>query len=229
MNPEEMIAKNYSERKPHKITSNNKTFWGMNHINGNLLCAVDIETTGLDIDNHGILEIAVLPLNGMLEPHEHFHLFHMRMKPEDGEDFDLDAMRITGKDLCDVKLNGFDRETVADYFLRWFESLGLAKNKRIMPLAANWPFDREWIARWIGRESMDYLFDPRYRDVQTASLFLNDCADIRCEEVPFPKVNLKYLASQLKVNNPYAHSALGDAITTAAIYKKMMGMRPGLL
>jgi DNA polymerase III epsilon subunit-like protein len=216
-------------RKPSKITSANKTFWGMNHLNGNLLCAVDVETTGTDPNIHGIVEIAILPLNGNLEPHEHFPLFHMRMKPEEGEEIDEEAFKINQTDLADLILTGFPRETVADFLMNWFETLGLIKYKKIMALGCNWPFDRAMLERWVGKESFEHVFDVRYRDVQVAANFLNDCADVRCEQVPFSKVNLKYLCSTLKVENPRAHSAIGDCLATAQIYRKLLNMRPGLL
>lgn len=215
--------------KPHKVTSANKTFWGMNHLNGNLLCVIDVETTGFNPVDNGIIEICIVPLNQYIEPHEEFRLFHMRMKPEQGEDINEDALRINKTDLADLMMNAFQRETVSDLFLHWFQHLNLVAGKRLLPLACNWPFDRNMIEAWLGRESFDYIFDSRYRDVQTACLFLNDCADVRCEQVPFPKVNLKYLCSQLKIEHPNAHTAIGDCIVTAQIYKRLMTMRPTLL
>lgn len=215
--------------KPLKVTNSNKTFWGMSHLNGHLLCAIDVETTGFSTVDNGIIEICVLPLNQYIEPHDEFPLFHMRMKPEEGEQINDDALRITKTDLADLMMNAFHRETVADLFMNWFQALHLVSGKRLLPLACNWPFDRNMIEAWLGKETFDSVFDSRYRDVQTACLFLNDCADARCEEVPFPKVNLKYLSSQLKIEHPNAHTAIGDCLVTAKVYRKLLTMRPGLL
>lgn len=211
------------------VQRDSKTFWGMNHLNDNLLCAIDVETTGFNPDVHGIIEVCVLPLNGNIEPHLHFPAFHMRMKPEEGEEFDADAMRVTQMDLATIMLNGFDREVVADYLMNWFESLGLIKYKKLIPLGCNWPFDRTMLERWIGRESFEHIFHPHYRDIQPAALFLNDCADTRAEAVPFAKVNLQYLCGLLKVEQMQAHSAASDCLATAKIYRKLLTMRPGLL
>lgn len=206
-----------------------KTFWGMNHLNGNLLCAIDTETSGFDPDMHGILEICILPLNSNIEPHEHFPLFHMRMKPDEGEELDEDAIRVNKIDLARMLLEGYPRDNVSDYLMNWFSCLGLPGNKKIIPLAANWPFDRMMIERWLGRESFESIFHPWYRDVQPVANYLNDCADVRVEPVPFPKVNLGYLCNILKVENLQAHTALSDCLATAKIYKRLMSYRPNLL
>ena len=40
----------------------------MQHLNGNLLCAVDIETTGLEPNYHEIWQLCVLPLDSNIDP-----------------------------------------------------------------------------------------------------------------------------------------------------------------
>ena len=43
---------------------------GMIHLNGNILCAVDVETTGLEVGFHEIWQIAVLPLDSNIKPNK---------------------------------------------------------------------------------------------------------------------------------------------------------------
>ncbi len=221
--------KDCSNGQPVKVTSGNKTFWGMAHLNGNLLCALDVETTGFDLDMHGIIEIAIVPLNAQIEPHEHFPLFHMRMKPDEGEEIDQDAIRVNGVDLAQIILEGHQRDSVADYLMNWFDALHLPGYKKIIPLACNWPFDRSMIERWLGKASFEHIFHPHYRDIQPVANYLNDCADARAEAVDFPKVSLQYLCNLLKVPQLKAHTAISDCIATAQIYKKLLSFRPGLL
>lgn len=215
--------------KPSFVTSGNKTFWGMNHLNGNLLCAIDTETTGFDPINNGIIEIAIVPLDRFLNPHEKFVCFHMRMKPEPGEDIDPEALRVTQLNMSQIVLEGFERTTVADYLVNWFNELGLPAGKKIMPLAANWPFDRAMIESWLGKATYESIFHPYYRDVQGIANYLNDCADMRAEKVPFAKIKLSYLCSLLKVEQLNSHTAMSDCLATAEVYKKMLSFRPELL
>jgi DNA polymerase III epsilon subunit-like protein len=41
-------------------------------------------------------------------------------------------------------------------------------------------------------------------------------------EIPFPKVNLQYLCSQLKVERDRSHEAMQDCVATAEVYRKML-------
>ena len=38
------------------------------HLNGDLLCAVDCETTGLNCKEHDIIQVCVLPLDSQIQP-----------------------------------------------------------------------------------------------------------------------------------------------------------------
>lgn len=212
-----------------KVMPGNKSFWGMNHLNGNLLCAVDTETTGFSPEKNGIIEICILPLNSRLDVHENFPMFHMRMKPEEGEEIDPDALRVTQMDLARIMLEGFQRDTVADYVMNWFETLGLPAGKKVVPLAHNWPFDRLMIQYWLGEKSFEHIFHGQFRDLMSVALYLNDCADARAEQVPFSKVGLRYVCNLLKVEHLKAHTAIGDCMATAQCYKKILSFRPGLL
>ena len=77
------------------------------------------------------------------------------------------------------------------------------------------------MVNWLGLEMFDKLIDSRYRDTMTASLYLNDRASVHAERIPFPKNNLGYLASQLKIEHNLAHDALADTVVTAEVYRRM--------
>ena len=110
----------------------------------------------------------------------------------------------------------------ADLFDEWFQKLGTKIGKKIAPLGQNWPFDRAFILNWLGQETFNQMFDPRYRDTMVVANYLNDHADFRLEPYPFSKVNLAWLAKVCNVPHEQAHDALQDCYITAQIYKHMV-------
>lgn len=200
------------------------------HLNGNQLCVVDTETTGLIAGYHDLIQVCVMPLDSFFKPlvDEKILPFILKIKPRRPENVDLKAMSINKMELCDIMKNGIDPDQAADYFERWFENLNLPKteykNKKLAPLAQNWIFDRGFLIDWLGPLGFDHCFHYEARDTMTAALYINDRASYKAEPIPLPKVNLSYLASQLKVQNERAHDAVSDSVTCAEIYRRMLMM-----
>lgn len=192
------------------------------HLNGNQLCVIDVETTGLIPFHHEITEICILPLDEKLEVRRDIPPFDVRMKVEFEDRIDWEAFRITKIDFYKLQQTGIDKYQAADLFERWVEKFKLRFNKRISPLAHNWCFDQMFVRDWLGNGSYEDVIDGRYRDTQALALYLNDVADLKVEQNPFNKVNLGWLAKTLDIENPRSHSALGDCITTAAVYKRLI-------
>lgn len=207
------------------------------HLNDNILCVVDVETTGPTPRFHDILEICVLPLDRFLKHDKKIMPFAMNLVPMRKENIDYEALRIQRnhmdapiKDkicwkkerLVDLTLKGCEPSRAADLFVEWFEKLKLATFKRIMPIAHNWCFDREFIIDWLGYPTFELIFDPRYRDTMVYSLMENDISDYHVNNFLYPKNNLSYLCSQLGVDRPRAHTALDDCVATAEVYRKMI-------
>jgi DNA polymerase III epsilon subunit-like protein len=209
----------------------------MKHLNGNVLAAIDCETTGTDPLQHEITEIAIVVLNNQYEPSPGCFPFQQEMKPDKPENIDFEAIRQlqqmndfyvenvckSKERLANVILRGMDKYKCADLLVDWFEGLKLAPMKRIMPIAQNWVFDSGFIKEWLGVKTFEYVFHPCYRDTMTVSLFANDCADQKGEPFPYPKNNLQYLCSELKVQRDRAHTAIDDAVATAEVYRRMIG------
>lgn len=195
----------------------------MIHLNGNMLCVVDIEATGLHARFDSILQICVLPLDSQLKPLKKVVPFYMMLKPlymeNCGQERQLGCSR---QFLCDAVNTGLDPMSAADLFGEWFNKLKLAPGKRICPLAQNWSFDREFIVDWLGYENFNFHFDARYRDTMAAALYLNDRADAHVEQIPFPKVNLRYMTTTLGIDHQRAHDALGDCLATAEVYRQLV-------
>lgn len=207
------------------------------HLNSNILAVIDTETTGPVPGYNDIIEVACVILDKYLKPAKGITPFNIEIKPQRIENISLEALRIQGKDLeyvtkekliknpdrlVRIATTGCDADVAADLFREWFEKLRLAPFKRIMPIACNWAFDREFLMDWLGRPGFDYIFDPRYRDVMSMTLYDNDIADWRCEEFEYPKNNLQYICTQLHIERTRQHNALDDVIVTAEAYRKLI-------
>jgi DNA polymerase III epsilon subunit-like protein len=194
---------------------------GMVHMNGNMLCAIDCETTGNVPGEHDIFQVCVLPLTAAIEPWKEFPPFDMVMKLKRPENIDPKIYKGSAKErICKAQISGIDPWRAADLFDEWVGRLKLPFGKQIIPLAHNWPRDREFYLDWLGRETFNQLFSSLYRDTMTAAAFMNDKADMHTEfPVPFSKYDLNWVCKVFNVRREMKHDALCDAIATAEVYK----------
>jgi len=191
-------------------------------LNGNVLCAIDVETTGTVAGYHELTQVCFLPLDDDLNPRKDVVPFDLLIKIEREERIDWDALRITKTNFMKHQQTAIDQYTAADLFDSWVEKLNLPLNKRISPLAHNWPFDRSFIMEWLQPTGFGNYIDGRYRDSMATANSINDTYDLLNEPIPFPKVNLAYLVSLLKLERHGAHTALGDCMDTAQVYRKLI-------
>jgi len=218
----------------------------MKHFNGHLPASIDVETTGFIPGYHDIIQIAILILDPMdMKPMKHILPCYLNMKPKRPENMDHKAMHITRINFAKLMQRALDPWDAADIFEQWFEALKRDNNKRkavlgegkkLLPIAQNWVFDRNFIIDWLDGLTdpvngeycnFESFFHPWVRDTLTIAQFLNDkyVMDPNCilpHKVPFPKSNLGYLCSQLKIKNLQPHDALQDCLATAAVYRKMI-------
>lgn len=199
----------------------------MQHWNGDLMVAIDVETTGLDPNVHEIFEIAAIVVTSNLQPDKQIMPFHIKIKPERLDCIEKGAIKINKESMRDAIDNGFDSVTASDLLCEWYERIDIpltkyGTKKKMIPLGQNYCFDRSFLIRWLGASLYDDLFDGRYRDTMTTALFLNDNAGANAEKVPFSKVNLGWLAKTLSIENPKAHTALFDCLTTIEVYRKQV-------
>ena len=197
----------------------------MIYLNGHALCAIDVETTGLVAGYHEITQVCFLPLDATLEVRQDIIPFDLLLHIEHEDRIDPDAMKLTRTKFYEHQQKAIDKYQAADLLVEWVERFNLPFRKRIMPLAHNWKFDAAFILEWLGPTSFEQFIDGRSRDTMCCALYANDIAAMRHEQVPFPKVNLPYVASQLKIPHDRAHEALADCVTTVEVYKKMMNHR----
>lgn len=196
-------------------------FKSLIHLNGNILAAVDVETTGFIAGFHDIWQVAVLPLDSEIRPAPTTP-FYVDIKIKRPENVDPKAIKLNRTDFYQRQLRAYDPFDAADMFDEWVQALKLPFHKGICPLASNWTFDKSFIVEWLGHETYNQLFSPWVRDTMVAATFENDIADRRGDKIEYPKVGLSSLSGRLKVKNEKAHDALQDCITTAEVYRRMI-------
>lgn len=195
---------------------------GMIHLNGNLLCAIDTETTGLQPGHSEIYQIAVLPLDSDIKPLKNVIPFYMDTKIIYPDRIDKKAIKMPKEEFARRQQRAVEPFTCADMFDAWFDRLNLAIYKKICPLAQNWPFDRAFIVEWLGVDSFEYLFSPLYRDTMVAAAFHSDTCDFKGEKILYTQYNLQFLCNKMGIKNQKPHDALQDCVATAEVYRRMI-------
>lgn len=199
----------------------------MQHWNGDQMCVIDTETTGLEWDWHEIIQICILPLDSNLNVREDVNPFYVNIIPEHPERADSKAMRVNRLSFAKIAQNGFHPHVAKDMLEQWVQTLDLpytkyGNRKRIIPLGQNYAFDLGFIRQWLGLECYEEMFHFNFRDTKRAALYLNDRAGMHVEKIPYPKTGLAWLAKTFKIEHKHAHDALADCLTTAKVYKKLI-------
>lgn len=196
---------------------------GFVHINGNLMCAIDVETTGREAGFHEIIQIGIQPLDSNVQPIDQPRPFYTTIRPEHPERAERSASAVHRLDYMELK-HAPDKWKVADLLDDWFQKLDLPFRKSIVPLAHNWAFEAGFLKSWLGLESFNHFFHPHPRDSMLLALSLNDRVVMQGGEAYFARVSLTRLCRQFKVLNETPHDALSDARAEAAVYRRLITM-----
>ena len=199
----------------------------MQHWNGDQLCAIDTETTGLDGCWHEVYQVAILPLDSNIEIRKDIRPFYINLKLENPERIDINMKTGMKKRIMEVSSSSFDKIKAMDLLEDWIKKLKLPLTKfgtpkRIIPLGQNYQFDRLFMISWLGAELYESWFSHDYKDTMRAASFLNDYAAWRGEPAPFAKLNLSWLAKTLNVEHDNPHDALQDALVTSKVYQQLL-------
>jgi DNA polymerase III epsilon subunit-like protein len=199
-----------------------KTYNTLMHLNGNLLAAVDYETTGGEAGYHEIIQVAVVPLDSELNPRRDIRPFYHTIAPKHISRAEHEATSVHGLDLVDLKLNALSSEKVADLLVDWFEAIDLPQSKRLTPLAHNWAFESAFGKAWLGYELFNHIFHFHPRDGMIVALGIKDRASFAGEPDPFGYVGLAPLCKKFGIVNEKPHDALCDAIAEAKVYRALL-------
>lgn len=195
---------------------------GLVHLNGNLLCAIDVETTGRTPVYHEIIQIAVQPLNSRIEPLEDVIPFVHYIKPDHPERVELQATAVHRLSIDWLMLNAPDRWVVEELLEEWFDKLDLPHQKNLISLAQNWQYEAGFLKAWLGVDQFGHFFHPFARDTMLISLFMNDLHYMHGRTIPFKQVGLSALCKKFNIINTNPHDALADARAEAEVYKAML-------
>lgn len=197
------------------------------NLNGNLLCAIDIETTGRLYTKNDIIQLCVMPVGLDLKPSKHYNFFHCYIKPRRMENLDKDMPEDMKARVVEAINHGMEPDTAEERLREWFHSLKLPFKKLIVPLGHNYgSFDRDFIQDWLGGPlSYAEFFRSDHRDTMQMALMINDMANWHEEQVPFPKVAMNWLCNRLSIEQPNAHDAVGDCLTTIEVFRKLLRYR----
>lgn len=192
----------------------------MVHLNGDMLCAVDIKTTGPTVGYHELLQIAIVPLNNVLVPQEIHLPFDIWIKPRYLDRSDPAYERTCYFDR--LISNGQSLDATMDLFDSWFRSLNLFRGKRISILCEDWKHIGPFLQHWLGEEYYHSCFSPLSRELKVVAAFLDDRADFSVQQIPFP-VSHKFRTSSLAryLNIPFERSEIRDSLTKAYLIAKV--------
>jgi DNA polymerase III epsilon subunit-like protein len=191
-------------------------------LNGNVLAALDIETTGTTEYWHEIVQLAILPLDDNLDPMD-VSPFYMNIRPEHPDRANKDAMRASGLSLSQL-MQCPDKVQVANALDDWYKTLGRPMNRGLMPLTQNGVFDIPFMKAWLGEEHYHRYFTFFGRDTLQSAGLINDRAAYKGMPLPFSRLGLKSLADRLGVELINHHDALSDCLTTAKVYRELLRM-----
>jgi len=192
------------------------------YLDGHLMAAVDLETTGTQPGYHEIIQIAILPLDGNLRPMEGTLPFYTHIKPLHPERETPAATAKHKIPMTELMLHAPEQDRVADWLVEWFENLKLPFKHCLIPLAHNWAFESSFLKAWLGVSMVDQLFHSHARDGMLYAIALNDLAVFRGMKKPFNYVSLGALCHQLGIVNINAHDALSDSIAEAEVYRALL-------
>jgi DNA polymerase III epsilon subunit-like protein len=168
--------------------------------------AVDTETTGVT-DQHEVIEVSVIRCSDKVQITRFIFAEH----PERAS---LDALRVTGKTLNDLKV-GISKEEAVQDLEKFFESDGLTPAHRCM-VAHNEAFDRRFLHALWAKCGKTFPANMFLDTMQMARAAAKNMGLVK------PKVNLEAACDLFKIKKTATfHNAKMDTRNTYFLWKKL--------
>lgn len=174
--------------------------------------AFDLETTGRSSKIDSIIEIAAVKVSGNQVVETAEFTFQEFVKPLDHKKVSREITELTGITNEEVYAARPIWEVLPDFMSFAGDAVLLGFNCIV--------FDSRFLVR-AGRYS-NLIIENKYFDVMRYTDRFKDKLGLDTQ-----KVSLSELAEVLNIENPQAHRALSDAITTARIFLKLKSMEKG--
>jgi DNA polymerase III epsilon subunit family exonuclease len=170
------------------------------------LAFIDIETTGLNVLDHEIIEIGCVLTTPKLKVIEEFEL---KIKPKNIYTADKTSLKITHYNEEDWK-NGLDIAEAMEILL--------GKTKECIMVGQNVSFDVTFLEYNFSRLGLSNMM--HYHKLDTISIAWAKFN----KEKDFEHFSLREMCKRFKIKNDNPHSALSDARATYKLYKKLMSL-----
>lgn len=179
------------------------------------------ETQGVDFFRDDLVELSIIPLTDSLDIDVVSPRLSVLVKPfilsgVESNDTRLPSNGITYGELREYGMNSDD---LRSFIEGWMDALGI---EQFIPLAHNWSFDRSFLAKTMGCQAVEKMFNRRARDSHSLAVSINDKAVLSGKEPPFESTSLGFLANYFGIDTAGAHRAEKDCIMTALAYKKLL-------
>ncbi|MEN9852349.1 MAG: hypothetical protein RI996_292 [Candidatus Parcubacteria bacterium] len=176
------------------------------------LAFIDTETTGLNPDQHEVIEFACIIARQVERPGrgpqlEIIEEFEMKIKPAAIERAEEQALRINGYNEDDW-IFAIDPKNAWEHIAKKVAGCNMVSH--------NITFDHAFVAKSFERYGIENTF--HFHKIDTISM-----AFARLYDVPqAQKFSLRALCELFKIENTKAHTALADTRALYEVYKKMM-------
>lgn len=195
----------------------------MVQLNSNLLCAVEVLTTGPTPNVHDIFQISIVPLDNFYKPLKAGIMpFSTTLRPHDPTV--RDRSHISELEMAKAT-RGLEPFTACDIFQRWFQKWELPEGKKLQVISYDWPTKAKFLEAWLQPDIFHEHFHEWYRDLLPVSMYLNDCAEMNIEAIPFPKNKFTFICSRLNLPFTDRNDSLENAVQIAAAYERILKKR----
>ena len=170
------------------------------------LAFIDLETTGLNVLEHEIIEIGCVITNPKLKIIEEF-------------EFKIKPTRLENANKTSLKITHYNEEEWRDaYDLEEAMRVLLEKTKDCIMVGQNVAFDVSFLEYNFAKLRLDNMM--HYHKLDTISIAwakLN-------KEKDFQHFSLREMCKRFDIINEHPHSALSDAKATYELYKKLLSI-----